>query len=174
MVCKVSYINVSVTGWDRTFTPARSRVPILYVPIPPPPPTTCSGTDGRKRRRRRRRGGEKQKAMGPLSSSQRLLSFSLSLYTSGWPEGFFQKGKCVHRESEALSGGKCTTTAEARAFPCISPGLPAHTCLYIFIASTKPSLYRGLLHIRKPAAEHGNKKSALENVFSSWSYLKSV
>lgn len=167
IVCRASCIDSnSVTGWDCScclapLTPARSRVPALYVPIPQlhhhhQPQQYAEGLteeeegDG---------GGERQKARGPTFSTLALLCFTrhADLKASSRKERV-----CVCRESEDLSGGKCTTTAETRAFPRISPSplyiqYYTHTCLYIH-SEHKAFTISGLLHIQMPRAGHGNKK----------------
>ena len=129
----------SLTGWVCTIcltrlTPARSRVPALYVPIP------------QKNERTREEGWRRRKAEdeGPTLFSSSLALFCFTSH--GDLKASYRKEKCVCMKSEDLSGGKCTT-AEARAFLCIAP-VPStysttHSHGYIFTVSTKPSLYKG-------------------------------
>lgn len=68
---------------------------------------------------------------------------------------------CVCGESEDISGVKCTTTAETRAFPpalVLAPSAysTTHTCLYSHSEHKAFTISR-LLHIQMPGAEHGNR-----------------
>lgn len=148
IVCRVSYIDSdSVEGWDGSYcllswlSSQITWAPTLYIPLP-----QHQYVKGMTEEKEGDGGGGKQKVRGHCL----FLCFQSSHVTMTRrlpPEAKAgEKVGCGGKVRISL-GGKCTTTAEARAFPCISSAPSAysttHTRAYIFTVSTKPSLCQG-------------------------------
>lgn len=122
------------------------------LPNPPPLPI-CLEKDRGEKKRKQIEGAEKKvrclQGLFFFKFPNCLLQFLLPLPT---PRNKNRAESCLCRESEGLSRGGCTITAEARAFLCTSPAPSSacsmtHTCQY---SGHKAFTIPGPLHIQMP------------------------